>query len=53
MFWFHVHTQDLELASAHETAFHTAVVAVNALAEEIRGAATIANQYNYSSVGTM
>ena len=53
MFWFHVHTQDLELASAHETAFHTAVVAVNALAEEIRGAATVANQYNYSSVSTM
>ncbi len=53
MFWFHVHTQDLELASAHETAFHTAVDTVNALAEEVRGSATVANQYNYSGGGTM
>lgn len=53
MFWFHVHTQDIELASAHETAFHTAVNAVNALAEETRGAATVANQYNYHGGGAM
>ena len=48
MFWFHVHTQDLELAGSHESAFTDAVADVNALAEEVRGAASVANQYNYS-----
>lgn len=53
MFWFHVHTQDIELAAAHESAFMDAAAAVSALAEEVRGAATVANQYNYSVGGTM
>lgn len=53
MFWFHVHTQDLELATAHESAFKDAAETVNALAEEVRGAASIANQQNYSCGATM
>ncbi len=53
MHWFHVHTQDLELAVAHESAFVTAVNTVNALAEEVRGSASVANQYNYSCGSTM
>ncbi len=46
--WFHVHTQDIELATAHESAFMDAAVAVSALAEEVRGAASIANQQNFN-----
>ena len=53
MHWFHVHTQDLELAVAHESAFVTAVDTVNALAEEVRGSAVVANQYNYFSGSPM
>ncbi len=53
MFWLHVHTQDLELASAHESAFGTAANDVNALAEEVRGSATVANQSNFCSRSTM
>ena len=53
MHWFHVHTQDLELATAHESAFFTAVDDINALADEVRGAASVANQYNYHTGGTM
>jgi len=53
MFWFHVHTQDVELASAHESAFMDAAVAVSALAEEVRGAASVADQYNYYSRSSM
>lgn len=53
IFWLHVHTQDLELAQAHESAFITAADDVNALAEEVRGAASVANQYNYSMGSTM
>ncbi len=53
MFWFHVHTQDIELASAHEAAFRTAAGDVNALAEEVRGAASVANQQNFNCGGTM
>lgn len=51
--WFHIHTQDLELAAAHETAFFTTVDSVNALAEEVRGSASVANQYNYNAGSTM
>ncbi len=51
--WFHIHTQDVELATAHESAFLDAAVAVSALAEEVRGAASIANQQNYCSGATM
>lgn len=53
MHWFHVHTQDIELAQAHESAFLDAAVAVSALAEEVRGAASVANQQNFSCSGTM
>ncbi len=53
MHWFHVHTQDVELASAHESAFKTAVNTINALAEETRGAASVADQYNYGCGGAM
>lgn len=53
MHWFHVHTQDIELATAHESAFMDAAVAVTALAEEVRGAASIANQQNFSCGATM
>lgn len=53
MHWFHVHTQDLELASAHESAFMDAAVGVNALAEEVRGAASVANQQNFNCGSTM
>ncbi len=53
MHWFHVHTQDVELASAHESAFKTAVDTITALAEETRGAASVANQYNYGHGSTM
>lgn len=53
MFWFHVHTQDLELAAAHESAFGDAVDDVNALAEEVRGAASVADQQNFSCGATM
>lgn len=51
--WFHVHTQDVELAAAHESAFMDAAVAVSALAEEVRGAATIQNQQNFNCGATM
>jgi len=51
--WFHIHTQDVELATAHESAFMDAAVAVNALAEEVRGAASVANQQNFSCGATM
>ncbi len=53
MHWFHVHTQDVELASAHESAFLDAAVAVTALAEEVSGAASVANQQNFNCGGTM
>ena len=53
IFWFHVHTQDLELATAHESAFMDAAQAVNSLAEEVRGAASVADQQNYCSGATM
>ncbi len=53
MHWLHVHTQDVELASAHESAFFDAAERVNALAEEVRGAASVANQYNYACGSTM
>ena len=53
MHWFHVHTQDVELATAHESAFLDAAVAVSALAEEVRGAASVANQQNFHSGATM
>ncbi len=53
MHWFHIHTQDVELATAHESAFRDAAVAVNALAGEVRGAASIANQQNFSCGATM
>ncbi len=53
MFWLHVHTQDLELATAHESAFMDAAESVNALAEEVRGAATVANQQNFFCGSTM
>lgn len=53
MHWFHVHTQDVELATAHESAFMDAAVAVSALAEEVRGAASVANQQNYNYRATM
>jgi len=53
MHWFHVHTQDVELASAHESAFMDAAVAVSALAEEVRGSATVANQQNFNCGATM
>ena len=51
--WFHVHTQDVELASAHESAFLDAAVAVSALAEEVRGSASVANQQNFNCRSTM
>lgn len=51
--WFHIHTQDLELAAAHESAFMDTAVAVSALAEEVRGAASVANQQNFHVGGTM
>lgn len=53
MHWFHIHTQDIELAGMHESAFTTAAEDVNALAEETRGAASVANQFNYSSGSSM
>ncbi len=53
MHWFHIHTQDIELATAHEASFFAAAESVNALAEEIRGTGSVANQQNYSSQGTM
>jgi hypothetical protein len=53
MHWLHIHTQDVELASAHESAFMDTAAAVSALAEEVRGAASVANQQNYYSQGTM
>ncbi len=53
MHWFHVHTQDVELATAHESAFMDAAVGVNALAEEVRGAASVANQQNFNCGATM
>jgi len=53
MHWLHVHTQDIELAAAHESAFMDAAVAVSALAEEVRGSASVANQQNFSSRSTM
>ncbi len=51
--WFHIHTQDVELAAAHESTFLDAVDSINGLADEVRGAATVANQYSYSYGGTM
>ncbi len=53
MFWFHVHTQDVELAEAHRSTFNDAVIDVNALAEEVRGSASVANQFNYCSRSAM
>lgn len=53
MHWFHVHTQDVDLAAAHESAFLDAANRVNALAEEVRGSAGVANQYNYFCGATM
>ena len=53
MHWFHVHTQDIELATAHESAFMDAAQGVNALAEEVRGAASVANQQNFNCGATM
>lgn len=53
MHWFHVHTQDVELATAHESAFIDAAAAVSALAEETRGAASVANQQNFNCGATM
>lgn len=53
MHWFHIHTQDLELASAHIDAFNSYVREVNALAEQIRGSGVVNPQYNYASGSTM
>ncbi len=51
--WFHIHTQDVELATAHGEAFTEAALSVNALAEEVRGAASVANQQNFNCGATM
>lgn len=51
--WLHIHTQDVELASAHERSFIDAAAAVSALAEEVRGSASVANQQNFDCGGTM
>lgn len=53
MFWFHVFTQDLELANGHGDAFEQAVTDVNAAADEVRGTGVVNPQFNYSSRGTM
>lgn len=53
LFWFHIHTQDLELATGHESAFMDSAESVNALAEEVRGSASVANQQNMTSKASM
>jgi hypothetical protein len=51
--WFHIHTMDVELATAHGQAFDEYVIDVNAIAEEVRGTGVVNPQYNYHSASTM
>ena len=51
--WLHIHTQDLELASAHESAFDDLTDDINALAEEIVGAGGVKGHANFCSRSTM
>ena len=53
LYWFHVHTMDVELAGAHQTAFNDYVIDVNAVAEEVRGTGVVNPQYNFNSSSTM
>ena len=53
MYWFHIHTQDLELSATHRDAFGFYVEEVNAQAEEIRGTGVVNPHANFHSGATM
>lgn len=53
MYWFHLHTQDVELAGIHRDAFGFYVEEVNAQAEEIRGTGVVNPHANFHSGATM
>lgn len=53
MYWFNIHTQDVELADGHLSAFGVAATDINAQADEIRGTGVVNPQYNFSGGGTM
>ena len=53
MYWFHIHTQDLELSGVHRDAFGFYVEEVNAQAEEIRGTGVVNPHANFHSGATM
>jgi hypothetical protein len=53
MYWFHLHTQDLELAGVHRDAFAFYVEDVNAQAEEIRGTGVVKPHANFCTGASM